>query len=253
MNQNCSLKGSVVLRCDVDSATTDRLYELFVTYYNHVDRDTFDKDIDEKTWILMLKDGSGKVQGFTTMMLYDFLFIGKRVRAIFSGNTIIEKEFWGGQELSRTWGQFMAKLKCELPTVPLYWFLISSGYRTYLFLPLFFKNFYPCHNKATPLYESRLIDTLGKMKFPNEYREGIVYVSEPRECLDPEFALPSDRRMRNKHVRFFVENNPDYLKGNELVCLTEFSLENNLRSAHDALHDAINQHVHFNDMKSRAL
>jgi len=229
------LTGSIVSRSEIDSATREDIYQLFFRYYQKVDRTTFDQDLAEKDWVLLLRDSAGAIQGFTTMELCDLQYKGKRIRAIFSGNTIIAQEHWGDIALMKTWGKFMARRKCEYPDIPLYWYLICSGYRTYLFLPFFFRNYYPCSNKPTPEYEKKLIDYLGAMKFPQEYRDGIVRVSSPRECLQPDLAIPPERKLNNQHVRFFVENNPGYLRGNELVCITEFSLENNMRLARSCL------------------
>lgn len=246
---SCQLTGSVIARIDLTDIIREQLYQLFFRYYQRVDRTTFDLDLDEKDWVLLLRDSSGEIQGFTTMMLFDFTFDGHRVRAIFSGNTIIEKAFWGDRALMKTWGHFMTQRKCEMPDVPLYWYLISSGYRTYLFLPFFYKDFYPRFDKPTPDYEKRLIDTLGQLKFPQEYEDGIVHVSSPRECLNPEIAIPEERRLKNPHVQFFVNRNPKYLSGNELVCITEFSLDNNCRMARTALLDGMSAQERISALK----
>src|SRR5688572_30280380 len=131
------LFGRVIPQQQIDSALADRLYELFARYYLHLDRATFDRDQAEKDWVLVLCDSSGAVQGFTTLKLYELEILGRRLRAVFSGNTIIDQAYWGEQELVATWGRFMAHLKRQMPALPLYWFLICSGYRTYLYLPLF--------------------------------------------------------------------------------------------------------------------
>ncbi|KTD57015.1 hypothetical protein Lsan_2637 [Legionella santicrucis] len=229
------LQGSVELVEQCELNTRQRLYEIFIKYYSKTDRETFDKDLNEKQWVLLMKDHDGKIQGFTTMMLYDLVFQGKPIRAVFSGNTIIEKDFWGSGVLSKTWCHFMAYLKLSESDVPLYWYLISSGYRTYLFLPFFYKEFYPRYDKTTPPFEAQLIDTLGHIKFPDEYSNGLVRPLVPRECLQESIAQPPERKLKNPHVAFFLEKNPRYLLGDELVCLTEFSFENNLGAAHSAL------------------
>lgn len=229
------LLGSVELVEQCDHNTRQRLYEIFIKYYSKTDRETFDKDLNEKQWVLLMKDHDRTIQGFTTMMLYDLVFQGKPVRAVFSGNTIIEKDFWGSGVLSKTWSHFMAYLKLSEPDVPLYWYLISSGYRTYMFLPLFYKEFYPRYDKKTPPFETQLIDTLGLIKFPDEYSNGLVRPLVPRECLHESIAQPPERKLKNPHVAFFLEKNPGYLAGDELVCLTEFSFDNNLGAAQAAL------------------
>lgn len=236
---SAKLTGRVVRRQDVDAVLTERLYELFSRFYIHVDRDAFDRDQAEKDWVLLLSDRSGDVQGFTTLKQYEITVQGRHVRAVFSGNTIIDREFWGEQELVATWCRFMAGLKREAPSLPLYWFLICSGYRTYLYLPLFFHEFFPRHDRETPPFEGALIDALGYMKFPDEYRNGIVHVRQPRECLRPELAAPRKARLSNPHVQYFFERNPGCFRGDELVCVTEFSLENTRRLAHTAAREVL--------------
>jgi hypothetical protein len=227
-----ALKGQIIAASSVESSLADRLYELFATYYLQVDRNVFDHDQAEKDWVLLLQDTEKIVRGFTTLKIYDLEMDGRRVRVVFSGNTIIERECWGEQELVRTWCRFMAGLKQERPALPLYWFLICSGYRTYLYLPLFYSEFYPRYDCPTPEPQQRIIDALGRMKFAGEYRQGVVRVRRPRECLQPELGVPDSHKLRNPHVAFFLKKNPGYLTGDELVCITEFSLENTKRLAH---------------------
>lgn len=229
------LAGAVLPRGAIDAEDVDRLYDLFVRYYLHVDRATFDRDWNEKDWILLLRDDAGVLRGFTTMKLYDLVVSGRPLRAVFNGNTIIDQAYWGEQALVRTWCGFMAELKAKAPVVPLYWYLICSGYRTYLYLPLFFREFFPRHDRALPDFERELIDFLGGMKFPTEYRDGVVRVARERECLHRGLAVPPAAKMKHPHIRFFVERNRNYLRGDELVCIAEYSIKNTRRTARQAL------------------
>ena len=239
------LTGTVSACESVDARVVDRLYDLFVKYYRDVERRVFDQDWEEKDRVLLLRDTEGTIQGFTTMKLYDLDFVERRVRVVFNGNTIIDPSYWGEQELVRPWCRFMAELKMEAPSVPLYWYLISSGYRTYLFLPLFFREFVPRWDRSPPVFEAGLRDFLGRMKFPEEYRDGVVHVEKPRECLRPDLAVPSPARLKSRHVQFFLQQNPGYLNGDELVCLAEYSLDNTQRTARTALEEkVIEERVH---------
>jgi hypothetical protein len=210
----------------VDSALTRRLYVLFARYYERVTWESFVRDQSDKDWVLLLSDDRGCVRGFTSLKRHDLTLLGRRVRTVFSGNTIIDPDFWGEQEMARGWYQGMERLRREEPGTPLYWFLISSGYRTYLYLPLFFRRFHPCCLAGTPPFERLLMEKLGRMKFPDEYRDGIVRVRHPREILRPEIAAPPLHKLKNPHVRYFLEKNPGYVRGDELACLAEFTPEN---------------------------
>lgn len=244
------LTGVVQSRGSIQPRQVDCLYELFVRYYDRVDRSTFDRDWLEKDWALLLHDEKERLRGFTTLQLYDLEVFGRRIRAVFNGNTIIDQACWGEQELVRTWCRFMAELKAAAPSVPLYWYLICSGYRTYLFLPLFFRSFVPGRDDGAYSFERNLRDYLGRLKFPDEYQGGIVHVSEPRECLRPDLAVPSESKLKNRHVRFFLEQNPGYSRGNELVCLAEYSLENTRRTARRALEELAAQKTALNENAS---
>lgn len=232
---NRSLHGTVVPRLSVSKGLEDELFALFRRYYGCVSRADFERDLAEKDWVLLLRDTRGVVRGFTTMRLLEIEHRGRRTRALFNGNTIIDQGYWGDQELVRTWCTFMAGLEREDSDAKLYWFLICSGYRTYLFLPLFFHDYAPLWGAATTEHDRSLIDHLGRLGFPDDYRDGIIHPPTPRECLREELARPDQRRLANRHVRYFVEANPGYLRGDELVCIAEFSLENTKRAAHEAL------------------
>lgn len=231
---NGKLTGSVVRRDALGAETVDAMWRLFADYYRAAERAVFDRDLSEKEDVLLLHGDDGGIHGFTTMKRFDVAVHGRRLRAVFSGNTIIEKEYWGEQELVRTFTRYLADVKVEEPEVPLYWYLICSGFRTYLYLPMFYREFFPRCDRETPPFEQAVIDTLGSMKYPDEYRDGVVRVAEPRECLRPEIAVPPPHKMEHPHIGFFVKSNPGYLRGDELVCLAEVS-EKNMRGFAAAL------------------
>ena len=62
---------------------------------------------------------------------------GERLVGVFSGDTIIDQEYWGETELFRVWGEHVYELSERTPYASVYWFLITSGYKTYRFLPIF--------------------------------------------------------------------------------------------------------------------
>jgi len=153
---------------------------------------------------------------------------GLPVRAIFSGDTIIDPGHWGEQELGRAWCRYVGQVRAADPEIPLYWFLISKGYRTYLYLPVFFKTYYPACAWPTPAAEQRILNALASAKFPDDYEPatGLVVFPESRGNLKPELAAVPTHRLKNQHVQFFLCSNPSYAQGAELACLAEISPEN---------------------------
>jgi hypothetical protein len=150
------------------------------------------------------------------------------LRAVFSGDTIIARSHWGEQELGRAWGHFVAELRAEESEVPLYWFLISKGYRTYLFLPLFFHQFFPRYDQVTPAREQKILDALARTRYGNFYvrESGLIVFPESHGNLSRDLAEIPAHRLRSPHVRFFLSRNPRFAEGQELACVAEISAAN---------------------------
>jgi hypothetical protein len=55
--------------------------------------------------------------------------------------------------------------------------------------------------------------------------------------LKPELAVIPERRRANPHVRFFLQKNPGFAAGHELVCLAEISPQNLKRFAARIIHN----------------
>lgn len=204
------------------------LYALHAAHYEGAAPDRFRADLYEKDWILLLRETErGTPVGFSTQRLLEAEVDGQPTRAIFSGDTVIAREYWGTQELVRTWCRFAGAVKARFSDRPLYWFLISKGHRTYMYLPLFFHDFYPRHDRPTPPFEQRLLDTLAAGRYPEDYEPetGVIHHAGRFDRLRPELdAAPA--RLENPHVAFFLRCNPRYLEGDELACLARIEAEN---------------------------
>ena len=199
-----------------------RCSTLMQRYYDHVTRDSFLADLAEKHWVIMLVDPQTNVlHGFSTQMLLEVESDGGPIKALFSGDTIVSQERWGETALTCAWARLALSLIDQYAPEPVYWFLISKGYRTYRFLPLFFREFYPRFDVPTPAWAKRIIDALGRYKFPGTYdaAAGVVRAGPDKDRLKPGVADLTTERLRDPHVRFFAEQNPGHAAGEELCCL----------------------------------
>jgi hypothetical protein len=222
------LVGEALPRDDLTTDNIARMYDVFQDHFENTSQEIFRRDLDNKNWVILLRDAdSMAIQGFSTLACYKSRIKDKRVGVVYSGDTIIRPAYWGTFTLPRTWIRAVLGIGEQLPE-PLYWLLISSGYKTYRFLPVFFTKFYPRFDRPTPPQVQEIMDHLAGERFGSDYDPalGIVRFSEGATPLQKGVAQITDRRLKNPHVAFFVARNPGHVRGDELVCLTEIRPDN---------------------------
>ncbi len=213
---------------DLDAATVATMLDLFREHYDKVDAARFRQDLAEKDQVVLLVDPvDGALQGFSTLAVYTAVVQGRRVGVVYSGDTIIRPAYWGTPALPSVWIQHVLALADTLPQ-PVYWLLISSGYKSYRFLPVFYREFYPRHDYPTPTDSQAILSELATARFGDEFdaTTGIVRFRAGATPLRPGVADVGEERQRNPHVRYFLERNPGHGRGDELVCLTQLSFAN---------------------------
>jgi hypothetical protein len=106
--------------------------------------------------------------------------------------------------------------------------LISSGYKTYRFLTVFYKEFYPRYNCPTPPDIQALMDHLATQRFGADYHPelGVARFTKGATPLREGVASVTDERLRDPHVAFYIARNPGHVHGDELVCLTRIHPDN---------------------------
>ncbi|MFL6194161.1 MAG: hypothetical protein ACJ75H_08315 [Thermoanaerobaculia bacterium] len=202
---------------------------LLAAHFRGVTPERFAADLAEKDWVLLLEDEAG-LRGFSTLRIYATRGpAGEPLTVVYSGDTIVEPGAWSTAALPKSWIAAVRALRERHPEGRLIWLLLTSGFRTYRFLPVFWRDFWPRHDAPMPPEVRALRDHLARERFGGLYQDGIVRFPQPqvlREGLD---EVP-EGRLRDPHVAFFLEANPGWAKGDELVCLTELA-ETNLTPA----------------------
>lgn len=224
------------LECQVRTpeqlAAVDRqqMYRLMMEYYENVDHSDFERDLAEKEWAILMQDSAGSILGFTTLMRLRAQCEGEQLVALFSGDTVLAPEIWGAGGWVRAWGHLAAKLMQEMSPVPLYWLLLTATHRTYRFLPALFKEYYPRPERATPRIHQCRMEALVREKFTTEYdpARGTVQTQRPMAVRQESMDLAT-QGISERHAAFFAELNPDYLRGDYLVCITDLSPSNQTR------------------------
>jgi Acetyltransferase (GNAT) domain len=206
------------------------MFELLAVHFEGVSHEQFTRDLAEKNRvILLLRDE--RLVGFSTLLAYTAAFEGESLNVIYSGDTVVAPEAWGTTALPRAWIAAVNEWREELPEGRCFWLLLTSGFRTYRFLPVFWREFFPCFNKPTPVQAQRLLNQLSQERFGSQFdsSSGVVRFSSPQRLRASLKEVPSGRE-RDPHIAFFLATNPGHVRGDELVCLTELSDENLTRA-----------------------
>ncbi|NLX27019.1 MAG: hypothetical protein GXY61_13855 [Lentisphaerae bacterium] len=219
------MKTQIISTQKVSEQNRSELYELFQQFYANTSSERFLRDFSNKHWLIQMSD-NGRLVGFSTQQLLELPWNGTTIRFLFSGDTIVHPDYWNQSQLAGAFGHLFLRIEAQSRT-PLYWFLISKGFRTYRFLPVFFNHFYPHHSVGDASMKP-LLDTVAKFMFKAAYNKqsGIIESDSTKDHLISRLAEIPSARQRNPHVQFFQRANPSYATGSELACLAPLSRSN---------------------------
>jgi hypothetical protein len=211
----------------LDPATRQAAFALFAATYENASHERFERDLDEKQHVILLFDReSGALKGFSTVLVRDVQSACGPATLVFSGDTVIDRQYWGQKRLQLAFLRVLVSLKLRAPTQPLYWFLLSKGYRTYLLLANAFPHAVPRADTNDDPALRAMLDRFAAERFGAEYdwTRGLVRYATPHERVREGIAPVTPDVMANPQVRFFVERNPEHLAGVELACLADVRL-----------------------------
>jgi hypothetical protein len=205
------------------------MFYLLESHYENMYWSDFVMDLIEKQWAILLFTFDNKLVGFSTQLLImpedntEF----NNCLVLYSGDTIIAHDYWGSITLPVAFLQLVSMIQTAHPNKKIYWMLISKGLRTYKFLSVFLKEYYPCYCSQTPLFIKDLMRYMGSKKFGKNFnlQKGIIEADSTSQYLK-EIYQPEEKS-ENQVASFFYSSNPGYYKGDELLCLAEIS-DNNL-------------------------
>lgn len=222
------LSFSTVLRRQLSQEARDEMWRLYVSHYENVDRATFCADLEEKQEVFLGRDRvTGDIVGFSTAILYNHRYRGRDLGVYFSGDTIIHPDYWGQTAFHSCVTQRLARWKLRHPFTPLYWFLICSGYRTYLTMARNVPDHYPHFRHGCPDWERGLIDELSRSRYGDAYRaqQGVIRFDGAQVRLRPAIAPFTHEVTQLEEVAFFLDANPGCHDGDELAVIGRINLK----------------------------
>lgn len=222
------MTGRLLPRESLTASQRADMFRLLDAHFIGVNPAQFDADLRAKTHAVLI-ERDGILLGFSTLLVEETTVGSEQLTVIHSGDTIISPEAWGSAAFPRAWIRAVYQLRQEVgsPMNRLIWLLLTSGFRTYRFLPVFFSEFYPTFQHPTPEPWQSLLQALATSKFGCCFNPhtGLVHFPHPQELRGPLQAAPANR-LKDPHVQFFLSQNPGHGRGDELVCIADISPAN---------------------------
>lgn len=226
------LVARTVHRASLDQATIAEAFALFDAHYAGADRARFERDLSEKQLVILLHDEtSNALKGFSTVLVQKAPD-GLPGTVVFSGDTVIDRNYWGQKQLQTAFARVLVAERLRSPTQPVYWFLISKGYRTYLLLANNFPISVPRTDRSDDSRLSAVLDCVASSRFGTQYEPAtrIVRLEGAHDRVREGTAPITAELLENAHVRFFAERNPGHAGGDELACLARVRLRDVARA-----------------------
>ncbi len=204
---------------ELDRSLRDQLFGLFSSCFDNTTRERFERDLGAKHWVVLVMDGS-EVAGFTTAELVSLDHRGEELRFLYSGDTLVNPQHWGRPALAPAFGHLMLDL-LDRAQAPLYWFLVSKGFRTYRLMPANFRGFVPDCRRPPDHELVQRLRLVARAKFGDRFdaAAGVIRAECDTEYLKPELQTVAPGRRQNPHIVFFLEKNPGWRRGDQLACL----------------------------------
>ncbi len=203
------------------------MFCLMQKHYANVESRQFEEDLEKKDWVILLTT-DGDLCGFSTQVLHEHVLDGRKFQILFSGDTIVNPHCRNSLALPIAGGKMMLNILNTGRGCPLYWLLTSKGYRTYKFLPLFFKEYFPGPDREPTGPGKMLIEDFCIQFFREKFdrKNWIIKADANSQHLNIPDGIITEEKRKNPDIAFFEKRNPEYLKGDELVCFADFHQAN---------------------------
>jgi hypothetical protein len=206
----------------------DEMYTLFESYYEGTYAERFRQDLSEKdVAVLLTEPATGAIKGFTTVRVVGPKYHHQQCVVMYSGDTVVDREYWGEKSLQVSIQRFITLLRLRTrPWWPVYWMVTSKGFKTYLLVINNLRNAFPRHDLPTPPNVQLLQHTMGALKYGGRYHEdsNTVRFEGALDRVADGVSEPTAADLGNPDIQFFVDQNPNYAVGDELLVLAEFRL-----------------------------
>ena len=224
------LRAEIIPIHQISELLIEEMYKTYIHYYSGTNRQIFRSDFNNKDFCILIfnENEDNDLVGFSAISIYIESVQNENFGIIYSGDTIIKHQYWGSNILIKAWLSFAGEVYRQFNFIPWYWLLLVKGHRTYRYLNLFFKDYYPRAGANIPENLGMKRDSIAFKSFGECFNSNsaLIKFPETRGHLKEEWNGINEKTKNHKEVNFFKSQNPNFNSGDELVCFSEISPEN---------------------------
>lgn len=208
----------------------DDFFRLLGHDFLGVTREDFERDFGEKEAVMILRteDEHGEIVGWSTLKILPLALpapFNEVVMGVFSGDTVVLPQYRTSFGIGKELVNYFLDAYARFPDHKVYYTLTSKGWRTYKIMPFYFKDYAPRPDQPTTPFDQMVIDTFGRTKYPDNFDLATGLVSFGSQRVRPG-GVDAAPEHPDRYAQYFLERNPDYLAGHELVCIGRITLDN---------------------------
>ena len=199
---------------------------------------------------------------------------GQKYTLIKMGLALFEKQYQGGPLLYYVMFYNILKELVLHPRTPLYILVKCFSYKSYIAFHQALTKVYPSHSSKVPEFERKLMNEFAaSICRPGEVYHPDTFIIEREISKVKGFVAPiTADELKNPHIKFFIEQNPNWSKGHCMICLATvtkwdllaifckavrraFGLKSGKRNKAEKLRKSFDRHLSFQceDAKEQVL
>ena len=166
----------------------------------------------------------GSLRGVMLMGVDKRELNGLKYTLIRLGLAFFQNYYSGGPLLYYVTAYHILKQLILHPLTPLFVVGKAFSYKSYLLMCNYCSLSYPRYDRETPQFAKEVINEFAKScKSPSEeYDEETFVLKREKTRIRPGLVEVTEKELKNPNIKFFVERNPGWAKGHQLMLLGEF-------------------------------
>lgn len=203
-------------------------------------REVFEGSLRSKDACVLIRDRVTRaLLGIGGIAVHEARHEGRAQRLIFVGNTFFRDGLRGQSLIQRLGFETFLRTRLKHPLDDIWLCFDTYSYKSYLMLPRNFVTFWPRRDQPTPSWVQELLESFARVHYGGAWdpERGIVR-GDPRRRLREGVASVDEALLTDPDIRFFVEKNPGYARGDQLPVLVPLNASNWMAVAGNAVRRA---------------